>query len=458
MHFADIEPYLPAGIIFQAFLILCGCLLEGRFTKNKNSFASIIYVALIIALQASLFLSGQDKMLVLAMLPLTAYLPVIIGVHMLSGADFFQTITISTIGLYITYLLTSLEKILAIYLDSQGSLDKVVNPFSLLMSACVLLVILFRYVRQEFRIYVLHNDTNWLLLCFTTIMIFLLFSYLKNSTVELMMWLLIFLTAVCVSLVIARTQVSATAAALCMQEEKQAMAAQLHIQRREYEDMCKKMEIARTYRHDMRHHLMVLRSLAGGEDNEQIVQYISELDDRMVESERKTYCENSTVNAVLYSYIGQAKQFGIAVRIHVQIPSQLPFDELDLCVVLANALENAVNACQNNKENKDQYINLVAVFEDTGKFIVSVDNPCEAVILFDREGFPAVPRKEGHGIGLKSVRSITEKYNGLIQCECKESIFRLKVMLFDSKDACFIQKEKMCPEKAVTSTSTGTIS
>ena len=204
----------------------------------------------------------------------------------------------------------------------------------------------------------------------------------------------------------------------------------MEIQRREYEDVCKKMEMGRIYRHDMRHHLLVLEKLAEQSSVESVAQYISSLNGRLSETEKERYCENLTVNAVLVACIGQAKEAHCRVTANVQLPSEIPFDEMDVCVVLANAVENAVNACLKIEKEENRYIRIQAELVDNRKLTVAVYNPCVEPVSFDADGFPLVPEREGHGLGLKSIDAVTRQYNGVFACACTEGEFQFKAVLF----------------------------
>ena len=192
---------------------------------------------------------------------------------------------------------------------------------------------------------------------FPVLMIVLMFSYVSNSTTDETLLILLLLTACSIFLVLVRLLTSASVISRLKESEK-AVAHQMEIQRREYEDICKKMEMSRIYRHDMRHHLLVLEKLAEQSNVESVVQYISSLNGRLSETEKERYCENPTINAVLAASIGQAKEAHCSVTANVLLPSELPLDEMDVCVVLANAVENAVNACLKIKKQKDRYIRI----------------------------------------------------------------------------------------------------
>lgn len=252
---------------------------------------------------------------------------------------------------------------------------------NLLITACLLLLsggilfLVYRFLRRPFQTYVLRNQTNWVLIGFPVLMIVLLLSYASSSTTDEMLLILLLLTACSIFLVLVRLLASASAIAR-LEETEKAVAHQMEIQRREYEDICKKMEMSRIYRHDMRHHLLVLENLAEQNSAESVAQYISNLNGRLTETEKERYCENTTVNAVLAASIGQAKEAHCSVTANVRLPNQIPFDELDVCVVLANAVENAVNAC-GKIEKEETMLPLTAYLPAINrKLTIAVFNPC----------------------------------------------------------------------------------
>lgn len=424
------EKFLWEGIFFLTYVLICSGLMERRFSKTASLLAAGGTLVGIVLLQAALLLAGQDNTLVLTMLPLTAYLPAVICLHILSRSGFFQTMAIWTIATIAYFVLKILWKILMQYF---GQLTSFSTWVCNLLMAGLLVFLVFRFLRKPFRTYVLENQTNWLLLSFPVLMVFLLFSYVGNSTTNGTLLLLLLLTAFSILLVLIRVLTSSSAIAR-MEESEKAAAIQLQMQRREYEDVCKKMEMGRTYRHDMRHHLLVLEGLAKQGDTESMARYIGNLNGQLSEIEKESYCENSTVNAVLASCIGKAKKAHCVVTAKIHLPGDIPFDEIDVCIILANALENAVNACKKVYEEDKRYIHVAAELVDGRKLTISVENPCNVPLSFQADGFPIVPEREGHGIGLKSIDAVTKKYNGMFHCECKEGEFRFKAVLFNRQN------------------------
>ncbi len=208
-------------------------------------------------------------------------------------------------------------------------------------------------------------------------------------------------------------------------------ACQLDIQRRDYRAIQQKMELGRMFRHDTRHHLLVLDGMLQQGDTASARQYIQSLRGKIASLSETNWCANHAVNAVLSGYIVQAEEAGCQMKVKIRIPRTLPYGELDLCIILANALENAVQACRDNGEG-DRWINVQLEMTDTLRFTLSVENACPQPVLFDENGFP-VPTGQApgeHGLGLRSVRALIDRYGGLFRCRWEDGQFNLRAVLF----------------------------
>ena len=429
---AEFEKFVWEGIIFLAFALSCACLTEHRGSRAAATAAGAGALAVVAGVQSALLLAGEDPTLVLTLLPLTAYLPAIIALHLISRSGFFPTMAVWTVGIMVSFVLNSTLKILSLaygrFSQLPGWQFELGTTALLALLAAALVFLLFRFLREPFRTYVLRNQTGWLLLCFPVLMVFLLRSYFSSTTTNITALVLLTLTAVSIFLVLVRVLVLAVSMRK-MEETEREVSRQLELQRREYERARDRLRQGRAYRHDMRHHLLVLEGLARRENAEGILDYIESLSGQLSQIAGENYCENAAVNAALSACVGQAREAGCSVTAEVRLPGQLPFDELDVCVVLANALENAVHACGKVEKERRQ-IRADVELDEAGKLRILVTNPCPEPLKFDDEGLPAVPRREGHGIGLRSIRAVAEKYGGLFRCSQEEGMFRLQVALF----------------------------
>ncbi|MCI8328249.1 MAG: GHKL domain-containing protein [Oscillibacter sp.] len=203
----------------------------------------------------------------------------------------------------------------------------------------------------------------------------------------------------------------------------------LEVQRQDYAVLRQKLELGRIFRHDLRHHLTVLEGLLQQGDCGGARRYIGSLSGGLEELDMPTGCANPAVNAVLSAYLSQAASAGCSLDTRVRTPEALPYEETDLCVLLGNALENAIHACQELPEDQ-RSIRLELELSENQRLMFLVENPCPEPVAFGPDGLPAVTEpKEGHGLGLQSVRAVAEKYGGLFRCQWEEERFQLRAVL-----------------------------
>ncbi len=185
---------------------------------------------------------------------------------------------------------------------------------------------------------------------------------------------------------------------------------------------------AATYRHDLRHHMQFLSDCIENGQTERAQAYIRQVCAEIEAQKVRRFCENEAVNLILSSFAQRAEDSGIPLRVRAEVPQFLPVAETDLCVLLSNALENALHACQRLRaeNNKDCDIETVA-YEKSGKFFLQVSNTCGGDVRF-RKGLP-VTESEGHGIGVRSICSTVERYGGVYSFAVKDERFILRASL-----------------------------
>lgn len=183
------------------------------------------------------------------------------------------------------------------------------------------------------------------------------------------------------------------------------------------------------YRHDLRHHLQYLLSCIENNQPERAKEYISGICVELEAQQVGRYCENEALNLILSAFGKRAEGAGIEMEVQGALPSVIPVSDSDLCVILSNALENALHACQPLAQAGEKCVISVQLrfAEKTGKFFLYVANPCKTPVRFQR-GIP-VSDRPGHGIGVQSICAIVERYGGGCQFFLEDGRFILRLFL-----------------------------
>lgn len=213
----------------------------------------------------------------------------------------------------------------------------------------------------------------------------------------------------------------------CSQLEQTQLSLNMQVAQsvREIEALRESQRKTRTYRHDLRHHMQYLSSCIENGCFEQAQGYIREICSDIETDKVMPICENEAVNLIFSAFVGRFKNFGIPIELEVRIPQVIRISENDLCVLLSNALENALHACLKLKEKGLVGTIAVSAFEEKGKIFLQIINSCEKDIIFD-DGIP-VTNHPGHGIGVRSICAIVEKYSGIYDFSVKDGRFILRV-------------------------------
>ena len=174
-----------------------------------------------------------------------------------------------------------------------------------------------------------------------------------------------------------------------------------------YQRMDEIHEKLRILRHDYQYHMTVLGDLAISGDHEGISSYLSDMQAKLSENEMRNYCANPVVNALLSTYAERCDRSGIAFETAVSLPEMLSIPNYDLCIILGNLLENAMDACSRLTKGRRIELWLKPLGE---QLALMVQNSYDGK-LAHREGGLASTKRDG-GLGLKSVETVATRYDG----------------------------------------------
>ena len=207
-----------------------------------------------------------------------------------------------------------------------------------------------------------------------------------------------------------------------LQQENQFLS----MQQQRYENLKAAIEETRQARHDLRHQLCQLSALAEEGDLEKIKTYLASAVSRIPSLEMH-FCENQAADSVVGYYCALAKRENIPYSVQIDLPERLPVDEVELCLVLSNLLENALEASLRTAPARRK-IKLTAYLHGGSLALIQVENTYDGVIREKDGVFQSSKRKED-GVGLQSVRHIAEKSGGVSTVTYQDGLFCAKVML-----------------------------
>ncbi len=217
-----------------------------------------------------------------------------------------------------------------------------------------------------------------------------------------------------------------TATSLNKKSQLQQVNQFLSMQQARYDSLRASIAEARDARHDMRHHLNALQSLAAQNQWESLKKYLSDVRES-IPSAGLELCDNPAVDSVASHYSLLCRKQGIPFSFELDLPRELPVPEIDLCLVLSNLLENALEASQRTDPARRQI--KARAYRPSGHMILlTVENAFDGEIK-EKDGVFQSSKRIGEGIGIHSVRRIADKNGGYSRFSYERGVFCANVML-----------------------------
>lgn len=186
----------------------------------------------------------------------------------------------------------------------------------------------------------------------------------------------------------------------------------------------------RGWRHDYRNHIQNMKIWLGKGDLEKISGYLDQLSDDLDNVDTVIKTGNVMADAILNSKLGVAEKLNIRLNVKANVPEGLPMSDVELCSVLGNMLDNAVEACSALPEEKR--FMRVYIGKLKGQMYLSVQNSAGEVrkekgaYLSTKENSAAEPL---HGYGLFRIDRVVKKYGGYVNRQNEDGVFATELMI-----------------------------
>ena len=194
------------------------------------------------------------------------------------------------------------------------------------------------------------------------------------------------------------------------------MEQQEHSLNQYVEEAKARYDETKSFRHDIRNHIAVVKKLLQNGKLEEAITYVEDLDDMAEKMSFPCSTNNPVVDILVGNKLGIVKSMGIDVDCSLLLPYPCGIRDIDICIVLSNALDNAIHAVKNLGTGIEKYIRVSGRIQ--GDFLMmEIQNSFHGKSAFKK------------GTGLSNVKKVAEKYGGAMSIETQEHVFVLHVLL-----------------------------
>lgn len=201
----------------------------------------------------------------------------------------------------------------------------------------------------------------------------------------------------------------------------------LEMQTNQYLALQEYMHLTAQLRHDFRHSVRLLSTLAEQGNLAEIRSYLAEYEQNLSEHVTASYCANTTLNALLGYYHEMADAAGVETDWKVELPEPLTVSELDIANLFGNLIENGIRGCQTLPEG-ERYFSLTSEIRQGDSLYIVSTNSFDGRVIKGKNGYYSTKHR-GRGIGLPSISVVAEKYGGTAQFSNSDKEFFVDVVI-----------------------------
>ncbi len=193
---------------------------------------------------------------------------------------------------------------------------------------------------------------------------------------------------------------------------------------REVENMYRQI---RGWRHDYRNHIQTMKAFAANGDMDAIKAYLDELDTDLNTVDTVIKTGNAMADAILNSKISLARSRDIQVHVDAHIPVKLKMSELDLCVILGNLFDNAIEASMALPVDQ-RMIRVYMDMKNTQLYISFTNFTAKGKMKKSGRIFKTT-KGEGHGFGLVRIDAIIDRLDGYLSRNSEDGAFTTEILI-----------------------------
>lgn len=193
-----------------------------------------------------------------------------------------------------------------------------------------------------------------------------------------------------------------------------------------YENSVKHLEQVSLLRHEMKNHIAAMQILIEGREYEKVQHYLSGLNKKQEQVQQAKYCGHYLLNAILSTRLGRLAQGGVRVTKNIAVYKELRIPDEDLSSLILNILDNAWEALTMMQPDDDKWLEL-KILEKKPYLYIYCKNAKKGEVVERGEDFiTAKQDKENHGHGIRIIKQIIKKYDGLLNISYTADTFTVE--------------------------------
>ena len=209
--------------------------------------------------------------------------------------------------------------------------------------------------------------------------------------------------------------------------DKKLAAYQQELIETHYQEVDNMYRQMRGWRHDYRNHIQTMKAYAAEENWDAVCRYLELLDEDLTTVDTVIKTGNAMTDAILNSKISLARSKEIQVIADADIPIKLNSSEIDLCCIIGNLFDNAIEACMQLPKEK----RLIRIYMDmkNTQLYISFTNFTAGKKLKKQGNLFKSTKGEGHGLGLIRIDTIVNRLDGYISRNSEDGAFTTEILL-----------------------------
>lgn len=209
--------------------------------------------------------------------------------------------------------------------------------------------------------------------------------------------------------------------------ERQIMTEQILMYKQQFEIIEQSQKRMESFSHDIKNHLLLLYNYLDEDKSDLAKKYINDMQKLSSVPEQYVRTGNSELDAVLNYSLRKADEMNCIVETNISVPSDEFIQGYELVMLLGNLLDNSIEALE-KADNKYLYVGITV---DKGLLLMRIKNSFDGIVE-RKEGLLKTRKKEAelHGIGLRNVDEIVQKYNGELSINVNGNYFVTDVLMY----------------------------